>query len=177
MTKQAIRSDMRSILPLSPDVRGEKSRRICERIVRLSAWRSARTVVLFAPEDREPDIELLWKYSDGRRLVYPRVAGTGLTLYSVESVKDLEIGPLKLREPRAIAESKVSPESVELVLIPGGAFTESGHRCGRGGGFYDRFIAALPPAAVKVGICFEEQLLEEIPMDAHDMSVDIVIAE
>ena len=177
MTKQELREHMSKRLPLSLAARVEKSKRICERITRIAAWHSARTVILFAPQTREPDVELLWKFGAGRRFAYPRIEGETLALYAVESSADLKPTRKNLREPLANPEMRIPMGSVDLVVIPGVAFTEEGLRCGRGGGYYDRLLAALPAAAVKVGVCFTEQLVEELPMENHDIEVDMVIAE
>lgn len=175
MTKQEIRQQMRSILSLPPDVRGEKSARICEQIRSLPAWEKARAVVLFAPQTREPDVELLWPHAAGRRMIYPRMDMELLALYAVESPFDLQPAKWGIREPRALPEALVSPSEVDLVLVPGVAFTKAGLRCGRGGGFYDRLLAGLPPTVCKVGVCFAEQLLDEVPMEPHDLPVDVVV--
>jgi 5-formyltetrahydrofolate cyclo-ligase len=70
----------------------------------------------------------------------------------------------------------VAPEEIDLILIPGLAFTRKGERLGRGGGYYDRFLARVGLRAVKLGICFKEQLLEELPIESHDARVDRVLA-
>ena len=166
---------MRAILPLPPDIRGEKTARICEAILKLPAWHHARIVALFAPQPREPDVELLWQHAAGRRFAYPRIESESVALYSVESLYELQPSRWEIREPRALPEFRVAPDSVDLILVPGVAFTRSGQRCGRGGGFYDRLLAPLPPTAAKVGVCFSEQLVDAIPCEPHDIAVDTVI--
>lgn len=175
MTKQEIRRKMRSILSFPPDVRGEKSARICEQVRRLPAWEKALNVVLFAPQLREPDVELLWAHSERRRMIYPRIDMELLSLYSVESLFDLQPARWEIREPRALPEALVRPSEVDLILVPGVAFTAGGLRCGRGGGFYDRLLASLPATACKVGVCFAEQIVGEVPMEPHDLPVDAMV--
>jgi len=63
---------------------------------------------------------------------------------------------------------------IELAIIPGMAFDSAGHRLGRGKGYYDRLLPNLKTAKL-TGICFPFQLLEEVPAEAHDISVCKVI--
>ena len=67
---------------------------------------------------------------------------------------------------------------VNAVIVPGLAFDALGGRLGRGGGFYDRFLL-LPQLvnALKVAVCFEDQLIEAVPLEPHDIRVDVVITE
>ncbi len=132
--------------------------------------------MLFAPQDCEPDVDLLWPYAGSRRMVYPRVEEGILGIYSVESVRDLQPGRWGLREPAGLPENLVLPEEVDLILVPGVAFTAAGARCGRGGGFYDRLLEILPAEVLKVGVCFAEQMMEDVPTEPHDMRVDAVVS-
>ena len=166
---------MRAVLPLPPHSRGEKSRCICDAIACIPQWVSARCVATFAPQEREPDVELLWAHSGGKRVAFPRVDGEGLGLFSVVSPLDLRPAQWGIREPLALVENRVWPAEVDVILVPGVAFTRGGLRCGRGGGFYDRLLAALPVSAWKIGVCFGEQLVEDVPTEPHDLGVDVVV--
>ena len=175
--KNEIRRAMRDRLPLPTDQRGAKSARICAAITALPQWRSARTVAFFAPQQREPDVELLWQYAMGKVVCYPRVGADGLSLYSVESLYELQPGQWGLLEPIADPARLVIPADVDLILVPGVAFTRTGARCGRGGGYYDRLLASLSPHTCKVGVCFDFQIINELPNEPHDIGVDFIIAE
>ncbi len=59
--------------------------------------------------------------------------------------------------------------------MPGVAFDRSGHRLGYGGGFYDRFLARLPARALRIGVAFDQQVLDELPAEEHDQPVDLVV--
>jgi 5-formyltetrahydrofolate cyclo-ligase len=174
-SKSEIRRDMRAHLP--PDDRVGRSARICDRIAALSAWEAARVVAMFAPQLREPDVEGLWPFAAGKTLAYPIVTGDGLALHATASRDGLQPGRWGIREPLAHPDHRVDPADVDLILVPGVAFTLAGARCGRGGGYYDRLLALLPAKAVRVGVCFAEQILDELPVEPHDATVNIVIAE
>jgi 5-formyltetrahydrofolate cyclo-ligase len=69
----------------------------------------------------------------------------------------------------------VAPSEVDLIVVPGVAFDRNNHRLGRGKGYYDRLLVRTK--AFKVGVCFRFQLLDEIPVDGHDIRMDRVISE
>lgn len=109
-----------------------------------------------------------WK---GRKSFYlPRVNGVNLDILPFEESR-LELGAFHIEEPSG--DNTVSPEEIELVVVPGMAYDRRGNRLGRGKGFYDRLLASTK--ATKVGIAYEFQLLDEIPAEPHDISMDIVI--
>jgi 5-formyltetrahydrofolate cyclo-ligase len=66
----------------------------------------------------------------------------------------------------------VSLAEADLVVVPGLAFTRCGKRLGRGGGFYDRALADLPKTVKRLGICFEFQVVEDLPTEPHDAPLD-----
>ncbi len=90
--------------------------------------------------------------------------------------KDLVLNRIGLREPVPTAP-RVAPAELDAVLVPALAFDRRGHRLGRGGGFYDRFLGALPPRVTTIGIAFSVQLLNAIPTDPHDRPVDVIVTE
>jgi 5-formyltetrahydrofolate cyclo-ligase len=94
-----------------------------------------------------------------------------------EDVSQLRAGAWKILEPDARNCPVVAPNEIELLLIPGLAFTVDGKRLGRGGGHYDRFLERAQPRAVKIGVCFHAQLVAEMPVEIHDREVDRVITE
>ena len=175
--KDTHRRRIRALPPLPPNLRGEKSARLCDAIVNSDAWRNARTIVIFAPQSREPDVEILWAHATGRTIGYPRVEDNRLGLYAVASPFDLQSGQWGLREPAADPARAVAPDAIDLILVPGVAFTRAGARLGRGGGFYDRLLSGLPSGACKIGVCFDAQVLAELPTEHHDQHVDFVATE
>ena len=68
-------------------------------------------------------------------------------------------------------------ECIDIAIIPGVAFDEKGGRIGTGTGNYDRFIPNLPITTRKVALTFEDQIIPQVQMEAHDKYVDIIITE
>jgi len=69
------------------------------------------------------------------------------------------------------------PETIDLILVPGLAFSKDRHRLGRGGGFFDRLLAGRAAGAFKLGICFSFQVLESVPTESHDIVMDAVVTD
>jgi 5,10-methenyltetrahydrofolate synthetase len=69
------------------------------------------------------------------------------------------------------------PEQIDLVLVPGLAFSKDRHRLGRGGGYFDRLLSGRAKTAFKLGICFGFQVVDQIPTEEHDVIVDAVATE
>jgi 5-formyltetrahydrofolate cyclo-ligase len=114
-------------------------------------------------------------WADGKALLLPRVEGHDLVAVEVAEGELLVRSPFGMGEPLGVPVDASRSLQDALVVVPGLAFTPDGHRLGYGQGHYDRFLATLPASAVTVGICFREQLLDDLPLDPHDLPVDHVI--
>jgi 5-formyltetrahydrofolate cyclo-ligase len=80
-------------------------------------------------------------------------------------------------EALRVMPGDVDPGILDVVLVPGLAFTADGRRLGQGGGHYDRFLARLSPRCVTIGICFHEQLVDDLPIEPHDVLVRLVVTD
>lgn len=76
----------------------------------------------------------------------------------------------------AVPEDDPDPRNIDVVLVPGVAFTADGRRLGQGGGWYDRFLAEVGDETVMIGVCFAEQVVSVVPQESHDISVHRVIS-
>ena len=77
----------------------------------------------------------------------------------------------------AVPEDDVPTTWPDVVIVPGLAFTAGGRRLGQGGGWYDRYLPGVRPDCVLVGVCFDEQVLAELPVEPHDVAVDVVVTD
>jgi 5-formyltetrahydrofolate cyclo-ligase len=91
---------------------------------------------------------------------------------------DLEPGYCDIPEPREhLRQTRaVVTEEIETILLPGSVFDERGGRFGYGGGYYDRFLAKVP-AAARIGLAFDLQIVEKAPLQDHDELLDLVVTE
>ena len=89
---------------------------------------------------------------------------------------DLESGSYGIPEPRP-GLPPASPESIDLIVVPGSAFGRSGDRMGYGGGFYDAFLPRLRADTPRIALAFELQLVDDVPQEDHDLRIDVVVTE
>lgn len=179
MTKPELRKAIRvRLAALTPEAVAKKSAAICLEISRTPEWREARVAGLFSPLNTEPNVDLLWAVlTAGKAVCYPRVCGDALVFLRVAGREALlESALWNLMEPPHREDHVIAPEKIDLLLVPGMAFTPNGHRMGRGKGFYDRFLARPGFHAATFGVCFAEQIVPHLPMEGHDRPVDRVFA-
>jgi len=160
---------------LSPAEREAASAAIA---IRASALLPAGIVALYAPKGSEVDATVLDTLLRVRGLtvVYPRVIdGQALLEFRVASLDDLVVGRFGLREPPTTADL-VDVLQITAFVVPGLAFDREGGRVGWGRGHYDVTLAAAP-AALRIGLAFECQLLDHVPAEPHDMKLHHVITE
>jgi 5-formyltetrahydrofolate cyclo-ligase len=89
----------------------------------------------------------------------------------------LVAGPFGILEPAPDARVPVAVDGLDLAVVPGAAFDPQGNRLGWGAGYYDRLLADLRPGAPIVALAFECQLVAAIPVEPHDVPVDVIVTE
>ena len=96
--------------------------------------------------------------------------------HTVEDLaRDLKPGRFGLAQPENGVP--IDPRTIDLIFVPAMAYDEGGHRLGRGGGYYDRFLSGRAPEAFRCGVAFECQVLDHIPYKEHDCSVEALVTE
>ena len=88
----------------------------------------------------------------------------------------LRAGAFGIAEPDVDAEP-CEPSEIDLIVVPGTAFTQAGARMGRGRGYYDKYLSQPGFRGVKVGVCYAHQLVGELPVEPHDVFMDYVITD
>ncbi len=158
---------------------------------RISAYKNAKTIFAYCPLKPEfPTMGLLQQAEkDGKIIAVPLVSGKDLIFKKVEfkngELQPVTKGSFDVMEPTAEAETLYPSQKLQeplLVLVPGRAFSKEGARLGWGGGFYDRFFEKLfkdfERSTVKlVGLSFEKQLRDDVPLDDFDYKLDLVLTE
>jgi 5-formyltetrahydrofolate cyclo-ligase len=139
--------------------------------------RCGRLVVYAALDDELPLTHVIaHALEEGRPLLWPRVVeGARLTFSRIDRVESLVASRYGVREPPAGSATEALGPDV-LVLVPGVAFDVLGARLGRGGGVWDRTLAAAPGAAV-MGVGYELQVIERLPCEPHDVPLDALSTE
>ena len=147
------------------------SAEICRVIADDAAWKAARLAAAFLPLPGEPWISPLF---ENKTVCVPRVRGEKCDLVLLP--RDVP-ADWRLHGAEFDALPPVDPALVDLILVPGLAFTRDGARLGRGGGYYDRLLANCPPRTRRIGVCFAAQIVATLPVEAHDQCVERVITE
>ncbi|MDA1203059.1 MAG: 5-formyltetrahydrofolate cyclo-ligase [Verrucomicrobia bacterium] len=174
--KTELRRRLRAELAqMTPTASAAASESIRTSIPSLPRWQETRTLAAFSALPAEPDLRP-FDWLPARPLLLPRLDGDHLIFHQVTAPDQLTPGPFGLLEPDPRKCPVADPASADLIFIPGMAFTKVGHRLGRGRGYYDRLLAALPATTLRIGVCFRCQLIDRIPSEPHDMSVDLVLS-
>lgn len=184
IAKQQLRQRLKEIRnSLDPAWVAEASQAIQKRLLELPEYVSARTVMSYVSVGKEVETHqlLLRMRKEGKTVVIPWCEGKELRLFRWESFDELENGTLNILEPRAELrlrqDKRIAPDELDLILVPGLGFDRNGNRLGRGAGYYDRFLKTTPRRVVRLGLSFECQIVENIPMSANDEKVDLVVTE
>ncbi len=167
---------------LSANNISEKTKRIEKRLFEFANFIEAKTSLLYINSGYEvvtrDILERCFDYN--KTVILPSFnAGTQkFSLLKVDSLKTgLRRGENGILEPDA-GKCKIVPiEFIDIAIIPGFAFDEKGGRIGSGDGSYDRLIPMLPVTTRKVGLAYESQIVQNVPMESHDKYVDIIITE
>lgn len=179
-TKRELRRSLaRTLDALSPEAVAGLSARLCQRVLASEFVRAAEALMAFAPMAGETDVTPIIErgLESGRIVALPWIDWEARELVPRRVLRypdDLETTRHGLRQPRASCPA-VEPGTIDLVITPGLAFDGYGGRLGRGGGFYDRFFAAPGLTAARVGVAFDEQIIDRVPRDQRDALVDAVI--
>jgi 5-formyltetrahydrofolate cyclo-ligase len=176
MTKSELRIEMRrrlKVLQSMPEQRREAALSLLRRVTESDLWKQAHNLLLFASLPDEIDTAPLLKAAttQGKQVWLPRVEGNDLVLCSYAS-EWVRPGAFHIMEPTAEAPLLTDYTLLDLALIPGIAFTPTNARLGRGRGYYDRLLPRL--ACPKIGLCYDFQVVDEIPTDPWDVCLDDV---
>lgn len=163
--------------------RDELSRRIAARVMALPEYAEASTVLLYVSVGDEVRTgDLIRRCMEaGRRAVIPYCLPDELELFLLRNLDELTPGMLDILEPRpelrADPRRRVPIEEVDLVLVPGLAFDRRGGRLGHGKAYYDKLLGGKAESTRTVGLAFECQLVDEVPMAPHDVFLDRIVTE
>ncbi len=175
--RKALRAKLASITEAQ---RHQKSVAACGFLIRTPEFQAARTVMLYlsTPSEIETAPLALRCWQDGKTVVVPKVSWDQRRMMPVE-ITTLQTGMTTtgpgIKEP--IAGKPIPTEYIDLVVVPGLGFTPTGHRIGRGMGFYDRFLALPEFSGLSCGLAFQEQIVDTLPVLAHDMPLGMLVTD
>lgn len=199
MDKSAVRKMVRERLrAMSAEALAGSSAMACKNLLQSSSFARSKSVGIYVfcerlrEVDTWPALEHCFRSEVEKHCFVPKIdpsRGTA-ALLEICARRDLEEGAKGILEPSDSMPSGAprknaldSDTPLDIVVVPGLAFDREGNRLGRGGGYYDRLLQGVFqrcaekqwPRPLLIALAFEEQILDEIPMDAHDMPVDVVV--
>lgn len=177
--KKKIRTEAKALAAsLAPEYRRSASDAVFRAVTAMPEYREAETIFCFVSMPSEVDTNPLIRdaLTKNKRVCVPKCLSLGhMEAYPITSMeKDLKPGTWNIPEPRE-GILPVSPEELDLVIVPCCAAAPDGRRLGFGGGFYDRFL--LRTDAFRALICYGRLLREDIPTGEYDLRMDAVISE
>jgi 5-formyltetrahydrofolate cyclo-ligase len=171
--RRAIR-DLKRAVPFEEKLR--RSEAIMHKVELLPQFEQAKTVLLYWSMDDEVQTHsFVERWYREKTLLLPCVDGNDLRLRQYTGPECMVAGEqFGIGEP--MGEEFTRLDEVEMIIVPGVAFDRHNNRMGRGRGFYDRLLSSTP-SALKVGVAFDFQMLDEIPVEPFDIPMDKVVTE
>lgn len=179
--KRQLRKQIQQILAeISPEVRVQKSRMICNAVIASEEYKKASVVMLFLSMLHEVDTTamILDAFQHGKTVAVPKMSWQQRHMIPVE-IQSLDTGlqtdRMGLRNPTT--GTPVPFEDIDLVIVPGLGFDRKGNRLGRGGAYYDRFLSSPGMRAEKWAVAFSEQILDAIPHEEKDVPMNAIVTD
>jgi 5-formyltetrahydrofolate cyclo-ligase len=181
-SKTPYRKTLQSLLDgLTGDALSHISQTIFKTVCSSVEWQSASIILAYLSIEQEISLDELIQHSlqAGKRVYAPRIKGKIMEFHQIQNLDTtlFKKNRWDIREPREEAPI-FDHETKEktLILVPGLGFTEEGSRMGRGGGFYDRYLenAERNPHLITMGICWEDVLMKDLPVEDHDRKMQMV---
>ena len=166
-TKNSLREELKSIS-------GSAVGSIEEKVLSWPVYQAAEKIGFYLAMDDEISVNFL--FESEKEVFLPRFKDnkSGYEMAEVRSRNDLTAGKFGIQEPSSACRPAQKDE-IDLWLIPGVAFDRKGNRLGRGAGFYDRILSN--ENGLKAGVCCAGRIIEEIPVEDHDIKMDFVLTD
>lgn len=170
--KSIIRKNIKSEkLKITSEEKNLAAEKTFNKLEKLPEFQKARNVLMYwSMPDELPTHDFVVKWSETKQMLLPVVKDNDMLIKPFSSKKELQQGKYGIWEPDV---QKEFFEKIDLVIVPGIAFDKQKSRLGRGKGYYDKYLNSRE--LMKIGICYDFQLLNEIPTDLFDVKMDKII--
>ncbi|MGE5703329.1 MAG: 5-formyltetrahydrofolate cyclo-ligase [Clostridia bacterium] len=180
--KQALRQEILARRKaLTEGERQQFSSQAAEHLAKLGVLAQCRTVMAFFPFrdeiDTRPFLAMALKRGQQIWLPYTDQQNKRIVPFVFTDENSLKQGAYGICEPDPDTAEPADAGALDAVIMPGSAFDRQGGRMGYGEGYYDRFLASLSHRPILIGLSFEVQLVDELPMEPHDFRVQYVTTE
>lgn len=177
MEKKEIRGLIRTLTnTLTEADKAQQAHSVTEQLRHIIIERKPEIVAAFMPLSDEIAIDIA-NLSTLCRIVIPRITSDKHSEATMEfydyNLADISAGAYGIDEPQG--SQTISADMIDMMILPGVAFTSQGDRLGRGKGFYDRYTSRKNFHAYCIGVCYKHQVLDKLPTESHDRGVNDVI--
>ena len=174
MDKDILRKDILDVRK-SIKEKDEKSTIIVNKIINLDLFQKANVIALYKSMKNEVNMDYLINYAlkCGKKVLLPKVLNNDLVFIEYKNGDILEMSDFGVLEP--FIDGKVYNEKIDLIIVPGLAFDNENNRLGYGKGYYDR--ALLNRNSYKIGVCYQEQIVDLVPTFDSDIKMDLIITD
>lgn len=151
------------------------SENICRKVLDMPVYQRARDICLYMPIQNEVDVSMLIAPArlQGKAVWLPRVEEGEMDFYLYGEDTCLFTGAYGIQEPES--SQRLIPHEHVLVVMPGAVFSKDNDRIGYGGGYYDKYLSRYPMCKT-IAVCYDFQILSEIPADVHDVKPQFIVS-
>ncbi|MCB2197246.1 MAG: 5-formyltetrahydrofolate cyclo-ligase [Bacteroidetes bacterium] len=174
--KKALRKTIREVKKrYSIQEKISKSETILKKIEQLDVFLQSKIVMVYwSMPDEVHTHDFILKWYNKKTIILPVVKDDELELRVFTGIENMSVGKaFNIGEPTGKPYTDI--QSIDLILVPGVAFDHQNNRLGRGKAYYDKLLKSVN--ASKVGICFDFQIVDSVPVDEHDIKMDRVISD
>ncbi|KAI4479645.1 hypothetical protein M0804_011042 [Polistes exclamans] len=187
--KKLLRKEMANVISnITAEEKARQSMRVFEKLKALPQYQNSKRISIYLSTKDEIDTTLILKdiFKTGKDVFVPRYSGNTMEMVKLLSMDDYDKLPLtkwNIKQPdfSEARENSFQSGGLDLILIPGVAFTYNGKRLGHGKGYYDKFLNYTFEKQQRkphlIAIAFNEQIKDDIPTTESDVSIDLVVTE
>jgi 5-formyltetrahydrofolate cyclo-ligase len=165
---------------IDPKIRMEWDEIIFNTLINSKFYKESKTIFTFVSFKSEVNTHKFIEHAikDNKIIGVPRIKTkqTGIEVFRINSLKDLETGYFDTLEPNSRCP-KINNEEIDFIVMPGLAFDINGGRIGYGAGFYDRYLINLNKDVDKIALAYHLQVFDEVPTNDLDVRVNGIITE
>lgn len=162
-----------------------RSKCIVQSLNQLEYVTNAKSIMCYVSFGNEVDTHFLIKkwICEGKQVSVPCVVNATKEDKYMHAVKIADfdeltpVGKYGILEPPLLQRNIINPNIFDVIIVPGSVFDINKNRMGYGAGFYDRFLSKVSNECLKIGVCFDFQVLEKIPYEEHDVPLDILVTD
>ena len=175
--KKILRQEIKSRLSkLSPDEKLNLSSAVIQKFLSLPAYKEAKIIMAYLsmPEEIQLHEFFTAAFSDEKILAVPFISADEMAAVELPNMNALEVGSYGILTVKSDVRKFIDAAEIDCVITPGVAFDMQGHRLGRGGGYYDKFLS-LAVNAKKISLAYDCQIVNSVPVETFDIPVDAVV--